>query len=513
MAGPAQWLHEASLRWPHRSAIVDEEVGITFGALYGQSIQTAKWLRKKAETGQRVVIGLPSSVTGSLLYFGGIYAGMVAVPVDPKLTRSQLSYMVTEIDPALIVGSPELEKKLKDDRLCVVDHYDGFHQLISTRKPITESPRLPEPERHPSTLVNIVYTSGSTGVPKGVMLTNGNLEAVIRGISDVLDITETNMIFTALPFHHTYGLSQFWLMAKLGASVAVFPDITNMAAVKAMLMKYPVDIIAGVPYHFVWLTRRGEKRRNDSIKLVTLAGDTVPRGMIQKIRLSFPKAKINVMYGLTEASTRLTILPSGDIDRKKDSVGLPIEGVELRIVDESGTGVGLNQTGELLAKGANITPGYWKDETLTKKKIINGWLHTGDLATKDDEGYVYFQGRKDFVFKSGGEKIVPSAIEKVLLDIEGVNDAFVFGLEGTPKGTSICAAVVKRTEADIKAKDIISVCNAGLNPLWVPDEVFFLKNFPKIAMGKIDYDALRQHILGLRARTKINSQNWRPGLG
>jgi len=497
MPGPAQWLHEASLRWPQRSAIVDEEIAITFSALYSQSIQTAKWLHEKAKAGQRVVIGVPSSVTGSLLYFGSIYAGMVTVPVDPKLQRSQLSYMVTEIDPALIIGSPELEKKLKDERFCVVGHYHGFHELISTRKLTTES-HLPEPERHPSALVNIVYTSGSTGVPKGVMLTNGNLETVTRGISDALDISYKNTIFTALPFYHTYGLSQLWLMAKLGASVAVFPDITNMAAVKAMLMRYPVDIIAGVPYHFVWLTRRGEKHKNDNIKLVTIAGDAVPGSLIQKTRLSFPKAKINVMYGLTEASTRLTILSAADIDRKKDSVGLPIEGVELRIVDESGTAVGPHQAGELLAKGANITPGYWKDEKLTKKKIINGWLHTGDLATKDDEGYFYFQGRNDFIFKSGGEKIVPFAIEKVLLEIDGVNDAFVFGLEDTLKGTSICAAVVKRTKADIKAKDIISVCNAKLNPLWVPDEVVFLRNFPKIPMGKIDYNALRQHIMRLR---------------
>ena len=497
MPGPAQWLHEASLRWPQRSAIVDEEVAITFSALYSQSIQTAEWLHEKVKTGQRVIIGLPSSVTGSLLYFGSMYAGMVAVPIDPKLPLSQLSHMVTEIDPALIIGSPELEKKLDDERLCVVNHYHGFHELISTLKLTTES-HLPELKRHPSALVNIVYTSGSTGVPKGVTLTNGNLEAVTRGISDVINITDNNTIFTALPFHHTYGLSQLWLMVKLGASLAVFPDITNMAAVKAMLMRYPVDVIAGVPYHFVLLTRRGEKHKIDSIKLVTLAGDAVPRGLIQKIRLSFPKTKINVMYGLTEASTRLTILPCGDIDDKVDSIGLPIEGIELRIVDESGNDLGAHQEGELLAKGANITLGYWKDEKLTKKKIIEGWLHTGDLVRKDNEGYFYFQGRNDFIFRSGGEKIVPFAIEEVLLGIDGVHDAFVFGLGDTFKGNSICAAIVKSAKADIEAKDIISVCNANLHPLWVPDEVVFLKEFPKISTGKPDYDALRQHMLRLR---------------
>ena len=497
MPGPVQWLHEASLRWPQRFAIVDDEVDITFGALNSQSVQIANWLGEKAKKGQRVVIGLPSSVAGSLLYFGSIYAGMIAVPVDPKLKRAQLSYIVTEVDPALVVGTAELKKKLKDDRLCVVENYLALRKLISTHKLTTES-YLPKPKRHPSTRVNIVYTSGSTGVPKGVMLTNGNLEAVTKGISDGLDITETNMIFTALPLHHTYGLSQLWLMAKRGITLAVLPDITNMAAIRAMLTKYPVDIIAGVPHHLVWLTRRGKKHKNDRIKLVTLAGDVVPSSLIQKIRLSFPKAKINVMYGLTETSTRLTILPSDDIDRKEDSIGLPIDGAALRIVDESGNAVGLQQTGELLAKGKNISPGYWKDEELTKKKIVNGWLHTGDLATKDDEGYFYFQGRNDFVFKSGGEKIVPFAIERVLLDMDGVHDAFVFGLKDALKGSSICAAVVKKRKSELEAKDIISVCNAKLNPLWVPDVVLFLRNFPKTAMGKTDYRALRRHILRLR---------------
>jgi len=211
---------------------------------------------------------------------------------------------------------------------------------------------------------------------------------------------------------------------------------------------------------------------------VTLAGDAVPRGLIQKIRLSFPKTKINVMYGLTEASTRLTILPCGDIDDKVDSIGLPIEGIELRIVDESGNDLGAHK--------------------LTKKKIIEGWLHTGDLVRKDNEGYFYFQGRNDFIFRSGGEKIVPFAIEEVLLGIDGVHDAFVFGLGDTFKGNSICAAIVKSAKADIEAKDIISVCNANLHPLWVPDEVVFLKEFPKISTGKPDYDALRQHMLRLR---------------
>jgi len=499
MIGPAFWLQNAASKWPYRESIRDEEVALPFRALYERAIQAAKWLHLRGKSGDRVVIALPFGVTSAIFYFGALYARMVAVPLDPLVRPSQLELMLGDIAPGVILGCSGLETKSVTVRLCRLDSYRDFLGLVSRD---TEEGSLPvsELDDAPSRLVNIVYTSGSTGEPKGVMLNRGNLEAVTAGIIKALDISQTKGIFTALPFHHTYGLSQLWLMAKLGTSLAVVPDITNMAAARKVIAEHRIDVIAGVPYHFAWLTRRFEKGRFDHIKLVTIAGAAPTWRLIERTNESFPNSRINVMYGLTEASTRLTILPASDIHGKGGSIGLPIDGVELKIVDKNGNELGPHQGGELIARGANITPGYWKDRELTRRRIVNGWLHTGDLAKKDEDGYYYYIGRDDLVFKSGGEKIIPQAIEKVILEIEGVQDAVVFGMADPYKDNAIYAGVVRKKTTPVTASDIISACHAKLDRLWVPHEVVFLEEFPRTSTGKIKYDALKKQISRLRAR-------------
>jgi len=347
----------------------------------------------------------------------------------------------------------------------------------------------------PSRLLNIVYTSGTTGQPKGVMLNGANLEAVIRGILEALAIDEASRIFSPLPFSHTYGLSQLWLMAKTGATLAVVPDITKMATIKKILLERHINTIAGIPYHFVVLTRRGDKERLDSIRLVTIAGEAPSKHLVEKVRISYPKARIHIMYGLTEASTRLTTLPSEDLERKEGSIGLPIDGVELKIVDEEGRELGPFEEGELIACGENISPGYWKDEKLTRKTIVNGWLHTGDIVKKDEEGYYYHVGRKDFVFKSGGEKIVPDIIERVLREIEGIRDAAVFGKKDAFIGNRICAVIVRVKGSNLTLGEILSICKSRLDRWRIPHEVIFAEEIPKSPSGKIRYDALKKQIL------------------
>jgi acyl-CoA synthetase (AMP-forming)/AMP-acid ligase II len=213
-----------------------------------------------------------------------------------------------------------------------------------------------------------------------------------------------------------------------------------------------------------------------------------------KVKISYPRARIHIMYGLTEASTRLTTLPSEDLERKEGSIGLPIDGVNLKIMDEEGRELGPHQREELVARGENISLGYWKDEALTRKTIVNGWLHTGDIVKRDEEGYYYHLGRKDFVFKSGGEKIIPDVIERVLREIDGIRDAAVFGREDALMGNRICAVVVKIKGSNLTSGEILSMCQTRLDRLWIPHEVIFAEEIPKTSSGKIRYDALKKQI-------------------
>ena len=492
MLGPFFWLYQAASKWPQKEAIFDEESSLSFETLYRNAIGIAKWLKAEGVAGQRVMIALPSGVTSAILYFGVIFAGRIAVPIDPLLRPEQLESMRREIGPQWVFGPSTLKKIWNDSRFLTADGYEDLSQWMSLSK---QSKDLTPLDDDPSRLLNIVYTSGTTGQPKGVMLNGANLEAVIRGILEALAIDEASRIFSPLPFSHTYGLSQLWLMAKTGATLAVVPDITKMATIKKILLERHINTIAGIPYHFVVLTRRGDKERLDSIRLVTIAGEAPSKHLVEKVRISYPKARIHIMYGLTEASTRLTTLPSEDLERKEGSIGLPIDGVELKIVDEEGRELGPFEEGELIACGENISPGYWKDEKLTRKTIVNGWLHTGDIVKKDGEGYYYHVGRKDFVFKSGGEKIVPDIIERVLREIEGIRDAAVFGEKDAFIGNRICAVIVRVKGSNLTPGEILSICESRLDRWRIPHEVIFAEEIPKSPSGKIRYDALKKQIL------------------
>ncbi len=484
MSGPSSWLYQASLKWPGKEAVFDEEVSLTFAALSGDAMQTAQWLRSEGKGGDRVVIALPSGVPSTVLYFATHFAGMVAVPLDPALEPRLFDLIVEEADPVLVVVSSDSKNATRGRKVRILRSYRDLQRAVRN---FPRAADLPVSSDEPSRLVNIVYTSGTTGRPKGVMLTEGNLEAVTRGIRKAVAIGEHNRMFTALSFAHTYGLSQLWLMAREGAALGVVADITRMALIKSVIVERGVDVIAGVPYHFALLTRRGHKEKWKGIKVVTVAGDAPSTSLIKRMKLAFPKADIFVMYGLTEASTRLTVLPSSDLEKKAGSMGLPIEGVELKVIDEKGNELGPNQEGELIARGSNVSPGYWKNEDMTQRTITNGWLHTGDLVKKDVDGYFYHLGRRDLVFKSGGEKVIPEAIEKALLEIEGIREAAVIGRDDVSLGKSICAVVVKEEGSRLTRAAVIAACQGKLHRLWVPHDVVFVEKIPKTSHGKTRY--------------------------
>jgi acyl-CoA synthetase (AMP-forming)/AMP-acid ligase II len=492
MLGPSFWLFQTASKAPQKEAILDEEVSLSFEALYRDAIGIAKWLYSEGKAGQRVMLAMPSNASSAVFYFAAMLAEQVAVPINPFLIPEQLESIRREIDPKWVFGPSALKGLWNNANFLPVDGYQDIQRWVLRSERSNDV--IPE-ENDPSRLLNIVYTSGTTGQPKGVMLNGANLEAVIQGILKALTIDEESRIFSPLPFYHTYGLSQLWLMAKTGATLAVVPDITRMAMIKKILIERHINTIAGVPYHFSMLTRRGDKERLDSIRLVTIAGEAPSKNLLGKVKISYPKARIHIMYGLTEATTRLTTLPSEDLERKKDSIGLPIEGVKMEIVDEEGRELGPFEEGELIAQGENISPGYWKDETLTRKTIVNGWLHTGDIVKRDEEGYYYHLGRKDFIFKSGGEKIIPEVIERVLCGIDGIRDAAVFGREDALMGNKICTVVVKAKGSNLTPEEILSICQSRLDRWWVPHEVIFAEEIPKSSSGKIRYDILKKRIL------------------
>jgi long-chain acyl-CoA synthetase len=496
MGGPSDWLREEAGRHPRREALSDGETVLSFELLFGETLKAARWIGRRGHPGDRVAIALPFGAAAAVLYFGTLLAGRVAVPLDPRLHPERLGFILGELDPVLIIGPPDLVSAGVATGAQGVGGFQDLQRLLC-EEPGGGNP--PAVERGPSRLLNIVYTSGSTGQPKGVMLTEGNLLSVTGAIRKALAFDESHRVFTPLPFAHTYGLSQLWLMARTGAGLSILPDITRVAEIRKRIEEDGIDVVAGVPYHFALLARRGGKERFDGVRKVTLAGESPSRGLLERVKAAFPRAGIYVLYGLTEASTRLTTLGPGDLDRGEGCIGRPIEGVELRIVDDGGKDAA--EEGELWARGANVSPGYWNRDDLTAETFRDGWLRTGDLVRRDDEGFLYHEGRKDLVFKSGGEKIVPSVIERVLREMEGVADAAVAGLEDPYSGRSVCALVVPEEGSGITAEAVLAWCRPKLGRLWVPREVHLTREPLRGPGGKIDYEEITRQ---LHARVRLN---------
>lgn len=218
----------------------------------------------------------------------------------------------------------------------------------------------------------------------------------------------------------------------------------------------------------------------------------MPPAVTDKLREALPNAELFIMYGQTEASARLSYLPSEQVQSKRGSIGIPIPGVTLEIRDKAGRVTPPGVTGEICAKGANIMRGYWRDETKTKEVIKDGWLHTGDLAHYDEDGFIFIDGRSSEMIKSGGNRISPKEVEEVIQEMDGVLEVAVIGVSDDHLGESIKAFVVPTDNSGIDVKAVQLHCRKNLAMYKIPKSVQFIDTLPKTASGKVQRFILQE---------------------
>ncbi len=347
-------------------------------------------------------------------------------------------------------------------------------------------------------LAAILYTSGSTGDPKGVMLTHRNMLTAATSISTYLGVREDEVILNVLPLAFDYGLYQMLMAVRLGARLVLERSFTYPAQVLKRVVEERVTGFPGVPTIFSILAELKQRQALDfsGIRYVTNTAAALPVKHITVLKEIFPEARIFSMYGLTECK-RCTFLPPEDLDRKPTSVGIAIPNTELWIVDEHGEKVGPNTVGQLVIRGATVMKGYWEKPEATAKKLKPGpvpgeqVLYTGDYCKLDDEGYLYFVGRMDDVIKSRGEKVAPKEVENVLYNLQGIRDAAVIGVDDEVLGQAVKAFVVLEEGATFTDRDIVRHCQAHLEAFMVPKYVSFVPDLPKTDTGKIKKTDLR----------------------
>jgi acyl-CoA synthetase (AMP-forming)/AMP-acid ligase II len=332
----------------------------------------------------------------------------------------------------------------------------------------------------------MIYTSGTTSRPKGVLLSNGNLVANARAIAAYLQITPNDKVLCGLPFHFSYGSSVLNSNLISGAQLLLEDNFAFPQQTLKKMQEEGVTGFPGVPSTFALLLGRCQLSDFDLGKLryLTQAGGSMPRAQIEKLRQQLPHTQVFIMYGQTEATARLSYLAPEHLEAKLGSVGMPLPGVEIEVRSD-GQVVPTGEIGEICARGPNIMLGYWREPELTSQVLRDGWLHTGDLGHLDSEGFLYIDGRAVEMIKVGAFRVSPQEVEEVLATFPGVQEVAVTGIADEVLGQSIKAVIVLREGAPADLRGIKAHCRQQLASYKVPKIVEFAAVLPRTASGKV----------------------------
>jgi len=489
--------HSAERR-PTGIALVQGEARVSYGELCDKAIRMASALGELGiRRGERVAIALENSIEYLIAHFGVLMSGGVSVPIYHNTPAASFAKIAADCAPSAVIARP----KFRGDIIKFGEEPAQARYIIAGPVADTEkesgcvsfeeclrSSGVPNTGvRSTDDLATIIYTSGTTGDPKGVMLSHRNLSANTRSIVKYLELTASDSVMVVLPFYYSYGNSVLLSHVMQGATLVADNRFMYPNKVLEAIAAERVTGFAGVPSTFAILCHRSSFKNMSfpALRYMTQAGGAMPHEMAFELLKVVPHAKIYIMYGQTEASARLSYLPPQDIYRKSGSVGTAIPGVTLEVLDENGHSVKPGETGEIVASGDNIMTGYWGKPAETEAVLRSGKLHTGDMATVDEDGYIYIMSRKTEMIKSGAHRIAPREIEEVLLKSSSVFEAAVVGRPDAILGEAICAFVVLKDGATATAQELLRLCHDNLPPYKMPKEIFFIKFLPKTENMKV----------------------------
>ncbi len=341
-------------------------------------------------------------------------------------------------------------------------------------------------------LAMLIYTSGSTGFPKGVMMTHQNVVAAARSITTYLENTADDIILNVLPVAFDYGLYQVLMAVKVGATLILEK---SFAFPQVILNRCAEEKVTGLPLvptmaAILIAQRNIAPGTLPHLRYITNTAAALPPAHIERLQALFPHVALYSMYGLTECK-RCTWLPPAELKNRISSVGIAIPGTEAYVVDDQGNKVAPGVVGELVIRGAHVMKGYWENPEATARALrpgLHAWervLHTGDLFRTDDEGFLYFVGRKDDIIKSRGEKVAPKEVENVIYALPGVAEVAVIGVPDPILGSAIKAVVAPEPGVSLETADIVRHCARFLEDFMVPKFVEFRPSLPKTDSGKI----------------------------
>ena len=488
----AKCLVRTAQRYADKIALVWGERSQTFSELLFRSRKAAGAFRARGVgKGTPVALILPNSIEFAEVYFGTFILGGVSVPIDVRLRGSALAAILADSGSRVAVVDASTAEFVREaargtpleDNILVVSWTEKdtpYEQALREAKPVEDLP----PDDEPADALYL-FTSGTTARPKGVVLTNSQLDLFPDQMAEIVNCSPDDVGGMVLPMSHISGPILCNVIAVHASRLVIFKSLAP-ADLLADIQKHRINWFHSVPPICAAMLQLPYPWPFDtsSLRFIALMGMAVPVALIHALAARFPGTKIIQGYGLTETSPIITLMPLDWADRKRGSIGRAVRDAQIKLVDDDGREVPRGDAGELLVRGPHVMKGYLGRDDLTREVVQDGWFKTGDTARVDDDGFYYHLGRKDSVFNVGGLKVYPPDVEAVLREHPDIRDVVVYGKKGGPRGYQVAALVVPRPGRTINRQSIIHFCQPRLADYQIPDMLMTVESIQRTPTGK-----------------------------
>jgi long-chain acyl-CoA synthetase len=489
----SQMLRKTAARSPEAIALLAASDGstYTFGDLDREADRVARGLAAiGVSKGDRVAIGMHNVAHFPFAYFGILRAGAVVVPLNVMLTAKEVARVLTDSGAkAVLAAAPFADTVVKgaeslDIKVFTTTAWDDLGALGDA---------APDPDISEDDLAVLAYTSGTTGEPKGAMLTHGNLLANLDQQMSIPEahVTGDDVLFLALPLFHIFGLNVTMGLLVMNGAKGILIERFEPVPALDLIQSHKVTVVFGAPpMYTAWCATPGADQYDlSSVRLAISGAAPLPADVLRDFRDIF-NVEIYEGYGLTETAPTLTSNRMTEKPRA-GSIGKPLPGIQLRVVDEEGNDVELGDPGEIVVRGPNVFKGYWNRDEATEQVFRDGWFRTGDIAVQDEDGYLYLVDRKRDLIIVSGFNVFPSEVEAALLQNPDIAEAAVIGQPHPYTGETVKAFVVMQSGRSATEEEIIGHVQTQLARFKCPTSVEIVESLPHLITGKVLRRALR----------------------
>ena len=477
----------SAARIPERTAAITDEDAMTYAELDTASARLATLLEREGiGAGDRVGVMLPNIAAAPIAYYGIWRLGAIAVPMNPLMRGREVQFYLSNTDSKALIGTPGFAGAATDGaesagaKLWLVD--DAELSRLTADLPEFGSPV----ERADSDTAVILHTSGTTGTPKGAELTHGNLGSNQDVIVRLVKLTDEDVVLACLPLFHVFGMTCAMNAAiAAGAGLSLLARFDPAKAIER-IRRDRVTVLEAVPTMYSALLSVADQfppEATATLRTCVSGGAALPVAVLNDFEKTF-NAVILEGYGLSETSPAVTF-NHPDAERRPGSIGTPIEGVQVRLVDAEGNEVPTGTPGEIQIKGPNVMKGYWNLPDATAEAIKDGWFSTGDIAVVDADGYYYVVDRKKDLIIRGGYNVYPREVEEALYEHPAVAAVAVIGIPHESLGEEVGAAVVLKAGASAELEELRRFVKGRVAAYKYPRRIWFVDSLPTGPTGKL----------------------------